>query len=33
MLGNAKDRIETLERAVRYLRSNAQFAMPLKVVN
>lgn len=32
MLGNARDSIENLERAVRYLRSNAQFSMPLKVV-
>lgn len=33
MLGNAKDSIEILDRAKRYLAANSQFKLPLKVVN
>jgi hypothetical protein len=32
MLGNAKDSIETLERAVKYLRATSQFAIPVRLV-
>jgi hypothetical protein len=32
MLGNAKDSIETLERAVKYLRATSQFTIPVRLV-